>query len=133
MRDVFQSITHNSKLIGLMIWQFLLWIYASSIIAYFYMDHTYFTYRIGDGESMCSSLLHCFFTTLAFGPRSSGSIGDVLLRQSFSNENKSYYYIRYLFDIIFFYGINIIAINMLLAIVIENFAGILSRPKSEEA
>lgn len=115
-----------------MVLQFLLWIYSASILAYDWMDHTFFTYRIGSGESMCSNLLHCFFTVLAFGPRSSGSIGDVLIRPSFEESNRTDFYIRYFFDIAFFYAINIIALNILLAIVIENFAGDLTRAAKQK-
>ena len=81
---------------------------------------------------MCTSLMQCFFTIFSLGPRSSGSVGDVLLRQSYHEENKNYYYLRLIYDGLIFYSINIISLKILFGIIIETFAGILKRIKKSK-
>ena len=105
-------------------------IFIFSVFAYNYIDYTFF--NVDKGENMCTSLMQCFFVILSLGPRSSGSIGDVLLRQSYSAENKQYFFLRYVFDILIFYIINIINLKILFGIVIETFAGWLNRTEKQE-
>ena len=99
--------------------------YNFSLFAYEYFDDTFFNSTIGEnlGENMCTSVLQCFLTVFSLGPRSSGGIGDVILRQSYSTENKTTFYIRYWFDLICFIIVNLIFMNILFGIIIDTFAG----------
>jgi len=41
-------------------------VYHWSIIAFFWLDHTYYYPGIGDGERTCTSLRQCYWTTINF-------------------------------------------------------------------
>ena len=122
------TVSHKKSNFMFTLIQIIVWIFGLSIVAYHFLNDTFFTYKIKEGEPLCSSLLHCFLTIMSYGPRSSGSIGDVVLYPSYEKSNRDYYYSRYFFDIIAFYLINIIGINLILALIIENFASNFIRP-----
>lgn len=56
-------------------------------------------------------------------PRSSGSVGDVILRPSYAASNQVRYFIRYVFDVSIFFIINIICVKFIFqGIMIDTFA-----------
>ena len=79
------------------------------------------------GENGCSSAWHCFLTLVSYGPRSSGGIGDMMIRQSYSREgsHRAYYYLRFFYDVISFCVINIIFMNILFGIIIDIISNII--------
>lgn len=79
---------------------------------------------------MCINALQCFLTVFSLGPRSSGSVGDVLVQPSFYKDPKIYY-IRYLYDVSIFFVVNLLGINILFAIIIENFSGLREKKKQQ--
>lgn len=91
----------------------------------FYSDAIY-----PNGENMCTSALQCFLTIFSLGPRSSGSIGDVILQPSYDKDLKLYY-IRYVFDVSIFFIVNLLGINILFAIIIENFSGLREKKRQQ--
>ena len=70
--------------------------------------------------SMCSSLPHCFLTVLNFGMRSGGGIGETLLYPSYTSETYKFM-ARFVFDLLFFFLINTIYLDILFGIIIDTF------------
>lgn len=53
--------------------------------AFNYMQADFWMDNVGpSGEGTCSTMIHCFLTVFSLGPRSSGSIGDVMTDISYS-------------------------------------------------
>ena len=130
LQNVIKSITYHRELLGIITLQTIITIFIFSVFAYTFIDYTFF--NTDKSENMCTSLMQCFFVILSLGPRSSGSIGDILLRQSYKEENRNYFFLRYVFDILMFYIINIINLKILFGIVIETFAGKLKRAEKQK-
>ena len=74
------------------------------------------------GESICIDIFHCFINILSLGPRSTGSIGDLILGVSFSD--KKHYFIRWIFDFSIWAIINLILLNVIFGVTIDTFAEI---------
>ena len=72
------------------------------------------------GESGCQSMFHCFLTTLHWGLRIEGGVGDFLQAQSYYR--KAEYYMFVIFAIAFFIIVNIILQETLFGIIIDTFA-----------
>lgn len=126
--------TYEKKILGLISIQSIITVFIFSVIAYYYLDETFFTFGIGTGESMCINLLQCFFTVLNLGPRSTGSIGDVLLRPSYEASNRSQFFFRYIYDLTIFYIITIVDLKVLFGVIIMTFARKINsteRPESD--
>lgn len=73
------------------------------------------------GESVCMSLLHCYLSTLNYGLRFGGGIGE-LSTTTTASWNKSNYMIKFFFDITFFLLITTIILNVVFGIIIDSFA-----------
>ena len=98
-------------------------VYIYSSFAYYYVNETFYNYSVGDiGENLCVGMFHCFTTIFSLGPRSSGSVGDMLIRQSYSDENQALYYVRFFFDVTVFLIVNVCFMNMIAGIIIDTFA-----------
>lgn len=54
--------------------------------------------------------------------RSSGGIGDMMLRMSWSEGNRERFYVRYFYDMSCFCALNLIMMNIIFGIVIDTFA-----------
>jgi len=57
--------------------------------------------------------------------RLSGGISDNLLVQTYQSDNRSRYYARFLFDLIFFAFIRVVFLNLIFGIIVDTFACIL--------
>ncbi len=65
MENVLQSILLNSDQIYITLILAIVIIYIYSVIAFHFIDDMYWTDGIdGVGERTCSTMLHCFLTTL---------------------------------------------------------------------
>jgi hypothetical protein len=53
--------------------------YAFAMSAFWFEDDMYFDPNIGDGERTSSSMLETFMTTMNYGMRNGGGIGDTLI------------------------------------------------------
>ena len=73
------------------------------------------------GESVCMSLLHCYMSTLNYGLRFGGGIGE-LSTTTTAMWNKPNYIIKFFFDITFFLLITTIILNVVFGIIIDSFA-----------
>ncbi|CAF4174789.1 unnamed protein product [Rotaria socialis] len=70
-------------------------------------------------ERACDTLFMCIVTTLNKGLRNGGGIGDVL-RQPSSRE--PLYFFRVIYDMMFFFIVIIITLNLIFGVIIDNFA-----------
>jgi hypothetical protein len=71
-----------------------------------------------EGNAVCAELLSCFFYVLNLGLRNGGGFGDSLVPT-----NKTDRFIeRTLFDISFFFLINVISLNIIFGVIIDTFS-----------
>ena len=104
-------------------------VYNFAIIAFYYLTHSfkfYNLYNVNDDtsnnkESLCGSLLQCYFTLLSYGVRSGGGIGDVITMIAFK-KNIPAYLERFFFDILFHIIIVLIMTNLIFGIIVDSFA-----------
>lgn len=74
------------------------------------------------GDSVCMSLLHCFLSTVNYGIRMGGGMGEFLPMQTYAPENRQAYFIRLVYDVSFFLLIITILLNVIFGIIIDTFA-----------
>ena len=70
-------------------------------------------------EAACNTLLACIVTTVNYGLRSGGGIGDVLRQTS---QTEALHGWRVLYDMTFFFLMIVINMNLILGIIIDTFA-----------
>jgi len=126
LKNVIRAVTKNSKQLILTFILQTLTIYLFSMTGFFTVASTFYMSSIyPSGESTCSTAIQCFLTVFSLGPRSSGGVGDVMLRQSYSIENRTNYMFRWIYDLLAFIVINIIGMNILFGIILDTFSGII--------
>lgn len=105
----------------------LLWNYTV-ILFQFFPDHFFnddITSPDGQaGDNICRSLFHCYMSTLNFGLRNGGGIGDSLPSNSWYNESKEVYLLRSINDLSFMMIIILLFFNIIFGIIIDTFAGL---------
>ena len=80
-------------------------------------------------ERSCDSLIMCIVTTLNQGLRNGGGIGDVLRPPS--NE-ESLFPARVIYDMLFFFIVIIIVLNLIFGVIIDTFADLRSEKQQKE-
>jgi inositol 1,4,5-triphosphate receptor type 3 len=101
--------------------------YNFAIFAFLFLSDNYYDSSLNSGlinksgDSLCMSLLHCFLSTLNYGLRFGGGIGE-LGTTTTESWNASNYYIKFFFDIAFFLLITTIILNVVFGIIIDSFA-----------
>ncbi|XP_071815438.1 inositol 1,4,5-trisphosphate receptor-like isoform X4 [Apostichopus japonicus] len=80
-------------------------------------------------ENACSSLFMCIITTLNFGLRSGGGIGDVLRAPSVKEPQ---FLLRVIYDLLFFFVVIIIILNLIFGVIIDTFASLRSEKQDKE-
>ena len=68
------------------------------------------------------SLLHCFLSTVNYGLRMGGGMGEFLPPQTYAPINKQAYFIRLVYDLSFFLIVITILLNVIFGIIIDTFA-----------
>ena len=76
-----------------------------------------------------TQLWYCFITTLNFGIRNGGGIGESAM-EYYPNEAYDAWLYRTLFNLVFFLVINIVMLNIVFGIIIDKFADL--RCQNEE-
>ena len=74
----------------------------------------------------CESFSMCFLNMVSFGIKAGGGIGEVLVLPSNTKEKTRYFY-RTMFDIVFFVTIVLLVLNIILGIIIDSFAELRNR------
>ena len=101
-------------------------IYIFSVFGFTFLFEMYYDEAINRdigskrGESTCTTMFHCFCSTVNYGLRMGGGIGEVLAPQSYAT--KTEYYLRVVFDLSFFLIVVIILLNIIFGIIIDTFA-----------
>ena len=104
-------------------------VYIFSLFAFYYVNKSFkFSDLINitqktenNSENMCDSILQCLLTMISYGSRSGGGIGDIIIKLSYRSDIKSFV-IRFFFDVSFHIIIILFLINIILGIIVDNFA-----------
>jgi len=106
----------------------LILIFIYGAFAFQFVADTYYDDNIHHGllnrkgDSVCMSLMHCVLSTLNYGLRMGGGMGEFLPAQTFIPVNQSGYLIRFFFDLSFFLIVITILLNVIFGIIIDTFA-----------
>lgn len=94
------------------------------------------THLAGDGneefedkQRACDSLLMCIVTTLNQGLRNGGGIGDVLRKP---NIREPLFVARVIYDLLFFFIVIIIVLNLIFGVIIDTFADLRSEKQQKD-
>ncbi|MGH0123009.1 UNVERIFIED_CONTAM: hypothetical protein FKN15_017132 [Acipenser sinensis] len=80
-------------------------------------------------ERTCESLLMCIVTVLSHGLRSGGGVGDVLRKPS---KEEPLFAARVIYDLLFFFMVIIIVLNLIFGVIIDTFADLRSEKQKKE-
>lgn len=80
-------------------------------------------------ERACDSLLMCIITTLNQGLRNGGGIGDILRAPS---SKETLFVARVIYDLLFFFVVIIIVLNLIFGVIIDTFADLRSEKQQKE-
>ena len=102
--------------------------YIFACIAFLFISDNMFDEAINPGilnrtgNSVCMSLMHCFLSTVNYGLRFGGGMGDFFPPTSLQNWNMEGYWIRFCFDMGFNISFSILLLNVIVGIIIDTFA-----------
>ncbi|XP_013415241.1 inositol 1,4,5-trisphosphate receptor [Lingula anatina] len=80
-------------------------------------------------ERACDSLIMCIVTSLNEGLRNGGGIGDVLRKPS---SKEPLFVARVIYDLLFFFIVIIITLNLIFGVIIDTFADLRSEKQQKE-
>ncbi|XP_064473340.1 inositol 1,4,5-trisphosphate receptor type 1-like isoform X1 [Ornithodoros turicata] len=80
-------------------------------------------------ERACDSLIMCIITSMNHGLRNGGGIGDVLRPPSVK---EPLYFARVVYDLLFFFVVIIIVLNLIFGVIIDTFADLRSEKQQKE-
>ena len=104
----------------------IIYIYSclAFVFAYdsFYRDELNFGILNRRGETLCSSMMHCFLTNINLGMRIGGGIGDFLVSIHYSPISESLFFVRAVFDLSYFFIFTTVMLNVIFGIIIDSFA-----------
>ncbi|XP_069694590.1 inositol 1,4,5-trisphosphate receptor isoform X4 [Periplaneta americana] len=80
-------------------------------------------------ERACDSLIMCIVTTLNQGLRNGGGIGDILRAPS---STEALFVARVVYDLLFFFIVIIIVLNLIFGVIIDTFADLRSEKQQKE-
>lgn len=80
-------------------------------------------------ERACDSLLMCIVTTMNQGLRNGGGIGDILRAPS---SREPLFMARVVYDLLFFFVVIIIVLNLIFGVIIDTFADLRSEKQQKE-
>ncbi|KAI0241212.1 Inositol 1,4,5-trisphosphate receptor type 1 [Lamellibrachia satsuma] len=80
-------------------------------------------------ERHCDSLIMCIVTTLNEGMRNGGGIGDVLRKPS---STEPLFVARIIYDLLFFFIVIIIVLNLIFGVIIDTFADLRSEKQQKD-
>uniref|UniRef100_A0A8C2F567 Inositol 1,4,5-trisphosphate receptor n=1 Tax=Cyprinus carpio TaxID=7962 RepID=A0A8C2F567_CYPCA len=160
--NVIKSVTRNGRSIVLTAVLGLILVYLFSIVGYMFFKDDFilevnrisngtlgntFTqtyqsksqsnvYNVGfennfcyDVERACDSLWMCMITVLSHGLRSGGGVGDVLRKPS---KEEHLFAARVVYDLLFFFLVIIIVLNLIFGVIIDTFADLRSEKQRKE-
>uniref|UniRef100_A0A7N8WUT1 Inositol 1,4,5-trisphosphate receptor n=1 Tax=Mastacembelus armatus TaxID=205130 RepID=A0A7N8WUT1_9TELE len=146
--NVIKSVTRNGRSIVLTAVLALILVYLFSIVGYIFFKDDFIlavdripnktlaslaiqpsAVVIEDKERTCDSLLMCIVTVLSHGLRSGGGVGDVLRKPS---KEEPLFAARVIYDLLFFFMVIIIVLNLIFGVIIDTFADLRSEKQKKE-
>uniref|UniRef100_A0A8C5HEF6 Inositol 1,4,5-trisphosphate receptor n=1 Tax=Gouania willdenowi TaxID=441366 RepID=A0A8C5HEF6_GOUWI len=144
--NVIKSVTRNGRSIVLTAVLALILVYLFSIVGYIFFKDDFILevdripnttlsesitshLFIYDMERTCDSLLMCIVTVLSHGLRSGGGVGDVLRKPS---KEEPLFAARVIYDLLFFFMVIIIVLNLIFGVIIDTFADLRSEKQKKE-
>uniref|UniRef100_A0A674AFZ7 Inositol 1,4,5-trisphosphate receptor n=1 Tax=Salmo trutta TaxID=8032 RepID=A0A674AFZ7_SALTR len=153
--NVIKSVTRNGRSIVLTAVLALILVYLFSIVGYIFFKDDFIlevdripnttlgerairyvlpdcakVLDMEDGkERTCDSLLMCIVTVLSHGLRSGGGVGDVLRKPS---KEEPLFAARVIYDLLFFFMVIIIVLNLIFGVIIDTFADLRSEKQKKE-
>uniref|UniRef100_A0A8C8HBT3 Inositol 1,4,5-trisphosphate receptor n=1 Tax=Oncorhynchus tshawytscha TaxID=74940 RepID=A0A8C8HBT3_ONCTS len=147
--NVIKSVTRNGRSILLTAVLALILVYLFSIVGYIFFQDDFllnidripnktlgkvkesghYQHVIEDKERSCDSLLMCIVTVLSHGLRSGGGVGDVLRKPS---KEEPLFAGRVIYDLLFFFLVIIIVLNLIFGVIIDTFADLRSEKQKKE-
>jgi len=159
--NVIRSVTRNGRSIILTAVLALILVYMFSIIGYIFFrddflveidsgsgtfevnspsscsvdgidcNHTELLHQDGEDskERACDSLIMCIITTMNQGLRNGGGIGDILRAPSSA---EPMFVARVIYDLLFFFVVIIIVLNLIFGVIIDTFADLRSEKQQKE-
>ncbi|CAG9800819.1 unnamed protein product [Chironomus riparius] len=131
--NVIKSVTRNGRsIIFTSLLAFVL-VYLFSIIGFVFFGDDFIVIAQTDQSSQmeraCDSLFMCIITSLNHGLRNGGGIGDILRTPSFLETS---YLPRVVYDLLFFFVIIIIVLNLIFGVIIDTFADLRLEKQEKE-
>ncbi|XP_078225100.1 inositol 1,4,5-trisphosphate-gated calcium channel ITPR3 isoform X2 [Callithrix jacchus] len=80
-------------------------------------------------ERACDTLLMCIVTVMNHGLRNGGGVGDILRKPS---KDESLFPARVVYDLLFFFIVIIIVLNLIFGVIIDTFADLRSEKQKKE-
>uniref|UniRef100_A0A8C9EX00 Inositol 1,4,5-trisphosphate receptor n=1 Tax=Pavo cristatus TaxID=9049 RepID=A0A8C9EX00_PAVCR len=145
--NVIKSVTRNGRSIILTAVLALILVYLFSIVGYLFFkddfilevdklpNETLLPELIAEEmeeenkEHTCETLLMCIVTVLSHGLRSGGGVGDVLRKPS---KEEPLFAARVIYDLLFFFMVIIIVLNLIFGVIIDTFADLRSEKQKKE-
>uniref|UniRef100_A0A672ST88 Inositol 1,4,5-trisphosphate receptor n=1 Tax=Sinocyclocheilus grahami TaxID=75366 RepID=A0A672ST88_SINGR len=154
--NVIKSVTRNGRSIVLTAVLGLILVYLFSIVGYMFFkddfilevnripngtlgnphshrhikaNHKVMFILVDDVERACDSLWMCMITVLSHGLRSGGGVGDVLRKPS---KEEHLFAARVVYDLLFFFLVIIIVLNLIFGVIIDTFADLRSEKQRKE-
>lgn len=129
------TVNKSQLLMTAMLEFILIWIYSSLLFTFFY--DMYFNDSIKfnaneTGDSVCRNLFFCYISTINYGLRAGGGIGDFFPSNSYYNDSKITYFIRAINDLSFFAIIIVTFFNIIFGIIIDTFATLRAEKADKE-
>ena len=117
MHTLRQAITKNLSDIIITLFLMLMVVLIFTYGQYDYYVNN-FTGPFGDGNKPCISMYTCYLSTLSYGMRHGGGVGEVTKPVVYPAPG---YATKTLFDVGFFFLINMISLNIIFGIIIDTF------------
>uniref|UniRef100_A0A8C4VT16 Inositol 1,4,5-trisphosphate receptor n=1 Tax=Gopherus evgoodei TaxID=1825980 RepID=A0A8C4VT16_9SAUR len=152
--NVIKSVTRNGRSILLTALLALILVYLFSIVGFLFLKDDFIMEvdRLPDNKSKglsslpghaasvgyneednseraCDTLLMCIVTVLNHGLRNGGGVGDILRKPS---KDESLFPARVIYDLLFFFIVIIIVLNLIFGVIIDTFADLRSEKQKKE-
>uniref|UniRef100_A0A669C876 Inositol 1,4,5-trisphosphate receptor n=1 Tax=Oreochromis niloticus TaxID=8128 RepID=A0A669C876_ORENI len=149
--NVINSVTRNGRSILLTALLALILVYLFSIVGFLFLKEDFImevdplpqiaagkftavkinphTKTEPNSERACDTLLMCIVTVLNHGLRNGGGVGDVLRKPS---KNEPLFPARVVYDLLFYFIVIIIVLNLIFGVIIDTFADLRSEKQKKE-
>ena len=117
LKNVVRAVSLNGRLLIMTGILGLIFVFIYTIFGFWFLDDLY----TKNSERSCTSMLHCFITTLNYGVRSLGGVGDVTETPSYDPHTRSLWWTKVIWELTFFIVVDLIFLNLLVVTIIFTF------------